>query len=205
MEKNIDKLLFDKDFYKSLSFATKSDGDYFVESVDTLKIAKFMIVDKYKRDIGDTRVHMADLIVDERANTRDFKEKLEMKKLMDKKMKIEEDLKKLEIVFKEKEDANKEEERRKKVANTLGLGKTSVTRDRSESNGSNNSNKSSASVKETNRSTIILEGELNSPTRHIDGVNFYNELAAMYSKGEFCVKDGMKIKNILDKYKDLIR
>lgn len=200
MDKNIDKLIFDKDFYKSISFGTKVDGDYFVETVDTLKIAKSMIINKYKQDIGDTRVHFADLVIDEKSHMKDFREKLEMKKLMDKKKKIEEDLKKLEITLKEKDKATKEASRMKKTADVFGVGSISVAKSESSS-----SSKSYTSDKEANRSTIMLEGELNSPTRHIDSVNLYNELASMYSNNEFCIKDGGKIKKILDKYKDLIK
>lgn len=190
MEKALDRVIFDKDFYKQIGFATKSDGDYFVENIDTLKLGKKSVIDKIKKEVISDRTDFFNMIMQHKDKINLIKEKLKIKKLYESREKLEEKIRKLAINNIDDDndefvkELNKEKES-KKVDDNIDSVKGN---------------------KRFNRNTMVIGDVSNiksgvSQTATIEQINLYNELKLMVKGNEFCNKDTKKINDLLEKYK----
>lgn len=199
MEKALDRVIFDKDFYKQVGFATKSDGDYFVDKIDTLKIGKKSVIDKIKKEVISDRTDFFNMIMQHKDKINLIKEKLKIKKLYESREKLEEKIRKLAIntIGDDNDEFVKELNKEKENKKIDGDIDSSVSTDSVKSN------------KSFNRNTMVM-GDIYSiksnasQTATIEQINLYNELKLMVKGKEFCSKDTKKINDLLEKYKDYI-
>lgn len=194
MEKALDRVIFDKDFYKQVGFNTKTDGDYFVEEIDTLKIGKKAVIEKIKNEIVTDRTDFFNMIMQHKNKINLIKEKIKIKKLYESREKLEEKIRKLAINTIGNEDDDFVKEISKDNKNNITEVSSSVSSDSIKSN------------KSINRNTMVMNGDVSSikSNKSIEQINLYNELSHMVKAKEFCSKDTKKINDLLEKYKDYI-